>query len=97
MSLAAIARAGLAVMLMTFVLPAHAQAPSSPTVPSQGSAVAAPAHDWSKAKRVTIIMVDYKFIEDRLTLLRDVPYQLHVENKGTEIHDMTSPEFFKSL
>jgi uncharacterized cupredoxin-like copper-binding protein len=53
--------------------------------------------DWSGAQLVTLITVDYAFEPSHLRLRRDVPYRLHVENHGRELHELTSPDFFKSI
>jgi uncharacterized cupredoxin-like copper-binding protein len=42
---------------------------------------------------VTVVMVDYRFEPDRLTLDHDVRYQLHLENHGKETHEFTAPTF----
>jgi uncharacterized cupredoxin-like copper-binding protein len=44
--------------------------------------------------KITVVMVDYKFEPDHLTFRRDVYYQLHLENHGTETHEFTAPTFF---
>lgn len=53
--------------------------------------------DWSKAQRVNVTMVEYRFIPDHLTFRRGVPYRLHLENHGKELHEFTAPEFFASV
>ena len=50
--------------------------------------------DWSKAEPVSVVMVDDRFVPDRLVLRHGVPYQLNLENHGTELHEFTAPEFF---
>jgi uncharacterized cupredoxin-like copper-binding protein len=44
--------------------------------------------------KISVVMVDYKFEPDHLTLRRDVYYQLHLENHGKETHEFTAPTFF---
>jgi len=65
------------------------------------AAVATPAWpadvDWSKAETVTVDLVDYRFVPDHLVFHRGIPYRLHLENKGGEIHEFTAPEFLKSI
>ena len=39
-------------------------------------------------------MVDNRFVPDRLTFKHGVPYQLHLENHGNDLHEFTAPEFF---
>jgi hypothetical protein len=50
--------------------------------------------DWSKAEPVSVVMVDDKFVPERLTLRHGVPYRLHLENRGKDLHEFTAPEFF---
>jgi uncharacterized cupredoxin-like copper-binding protein len=50
--------------------------------------------DWSPAEPVNVVMVDDRFVPDRLTLKHGVPYQLHLENHGNDLHEFTAPEFF---
>jgi len=65
------------------------------------SALASPAPaaevDWSKAKLVTLITVEYAFEPNHLTFRRDIAYRLHVENHGRELHELTAPDFFKAV
>jgi uncharacterized cupredoxin-like copper-binding protein len=53
--------------------------------------------DWANAETVAVTMVNYEFIPDRLVFRRGVPYRLHLENRGSEIHDFSAPEFFKAV
>jgi uncharacterized cupredoxin-like copper-binding protein len=71
------------------------------TVVAVGLAVSAPAPvqsqaaiDWSKAQPLNVIMIDDRFVPDKLTFRHGVPYQLHLENHGKEMHEFTAPEFF---
>lgn len=41
-------------------------------------------------------MVDDQFIPDHLTLQAGVAYRLHLENRGSELHEFTAPEFFRA-
>ena len=59
------------------------------------AATAGPAADWAKAQRVDLVEVDYSFQPNQLTFRRDRAYQLHVENRGHELHELTAPDFFK--
>jgi uncharacterized cupredoxin-like copper-binding protein len=43
---------------------------------------------------VNVVMVDYRFQPDHLTLQHGVPYRLHLENHGKETHEFTAPTFF---
>jgi len=59
------------------------------------SALAAkPQVRWANAKRIDVVMVEYRFMPDRLTLRHGVPYLLHLENRGKELHEFTAPKFF---
>ena len=53
--------------------------------------------DWSQARRVDLIEIEYSFEPSHLTFRRDRPYRLHVENHGHETHELTAPDFFKSV
>ena len=53
--------------------------------------------DWANAETVAVTMVNYEFIPDRLSFRRGVPYRLHLENHGSEIHDFSAPEFFNAI
>jgi uncharacterized cupredoxin-like copper-binding protein len=55
---------------------------------------AAPAVDWSKARPMTVVMVDDRFQPDHLTFEHGVPYRLHLDNRGKDLHEFTAPEFF---
>jgi uncharacterized cupredoxin-like copper-binding protein len=58
------------------------------------AARAQPAVDWSAAEPVSVVMVDNRFVPDRLTFKHGVPYQLHLENHDKDLHEFTAPEFF---
>jgi len=58
------------------------------------ASVAAPAVDWSKPQIVRVEMVDYRFIPDHLTFRHGVTYRLHLENRGTDLHEFTAAAFF---
>jgi len=59
-------------------------------------AAATPA-DWSQAQAVSLAATDYAFEPSRLTLRVGVPYRLHVDNRGAELHEFTAPDFLKSV
>ncbi len=60
-----------------------------------GLLLAAPlAQSASKPVEVDVVMVDYSFEPDHLTLRQGVLYQLHLENHGNETHEFTAPVFF---
>jgi uncharacterized cupredoxin-like copper-binding protein len=53
--------------------------------------------DWSKALRVDVTMVEYNFVPNHLTFRPDIPYRLHLENRGKELHEFTAPTFFRAV
>jgi uncharacterized cupredoxin-like copper-binding protein len=55
------------------------------------------AADWSKAKTVNVMMVEYAFKPADLTFEQGVAYRLHLDNKGKETHEFTAPDFFKAI
>jgi hypothetical protein len=52
--------------------------------------------DWSKAQLITVVGVEYEFIPNHLNFRHGMPYRLHLENRGAEMHELTAPEIFKS-
>ncbi|HLJ19734.1 MAG TPA: cupredoxin domain-containing protein [Stellaceae bacterium] len=59
---------------------------------------AAPAAvDWSKATVMTVVLMEYGFTPNRLSFTRGLPYRLHLENRGKELHEFTAPGFFKAV
>lgn len=48
----------------------------------------------TKTITVDLFMVDYKFIPNHLTFHQGMHYRLHMENHGTETHEVTAPTFF---
>jgi uncharacterized cupredoxin-like copper-binding protein len=54
------------------------------------------ATDWKKAKEVAVITTESKFTPNKLTFRRGIPYRLHVENRGKELHEFNAADFFKS-
>ena len=63
------------------------------------SLAAAPAWavDWGQAQTVTVVTSEYRFAPSQLTLRQGIPYRLHLENHGKEMHEFTAPAFIKSL
>lgn len=55
---------------------------------------AALVHAAPAPVEIDVIMVDYEFRPDHLTLQHGVRYQLHLENQGKETHEFTAPVFF---
>jgi uncharacterized cupredoxin-like copper-binding protein len=54
------------------------------------------ATDWKKAKEVAVVTTESKFTPNKLTFRRGIPYRLHVENRGKELHEFNAADFFKS-
>jgi len=61
-----------------------------------GLAAATPL-DWSRAQTVTVVATEYRFDPSRLTLRVGVPYRLHLENRGQDMHEFTAPAFLQSV
>ena len=59
-----------------------------------GSAAAAAADPAPQT--VTVVTADYQFEPARLVFRRGVAYRLHLENRGSEMHEFHAAEFFKS-
>ena len=57
----------------------------------------APAADWAQAQPVTVDTTDYAFAPRLLSLKRGGVYRLHLENRGTETHEFSAPDFFKTI
>jgi uncharacterized cupredoxin-like copper-binding protein len=55
------------------------------------------AVDWSKAKKVTVVTVEYAFKPASLNFKKGIAYRLHLDNQGKETHEFTAPEFFKAV
>ncbi len=53
--------------------------------------------DWSKAKPIKVVASEYQFSPGKFTFKRGVPYRLHIENRGKELHEFHAPEFFRTL
>ena len=65
--------------------------------PAIAAAPAPTAQEWSKATVITVVLTEYNFTPNTLTFTRDLPYRLHLENRGKELHEFTAPEFFKAV
>jgi plastocyanin len=48
----------------------------------------------ARPQPVTVVMVDNRFIPDRIEFQAGVRYRLRLENKGKDLHEFTAPEFF---
>jgi uncharacterized cupredoxin-like copper-binding protein len=55
------------------------------------------AADWAKARVVPVVTVEYSFLPNHLVFRRGVAYRLHVVNRGHELHELTAPDFFKTV
>jgi uncharacterized cupredoxin-like copper-binding protein len=55
------------------------------------------AVDWGQAQTITMVTSEYRFMPSQLTFRQGVPYRLHLENHGKEMHEFTAPDFIKSL
>jgi uncharacterized cupredoxin-like copper-binding protein len=56
----------------------------------------AAADEGPPSTTVSVVLADYSFTPDHLTLQRGMPYRLHLENHGKETHEFTAPVFFAS-
>ena len=53
--------------------------------------------DSSNAELVRIVTVDYRFEPSELTFRVGTTYELHVENRGKNLHELTAPAFFQAV
>jgi len=53
--------------------------------------------DWTNADIVTVTLADYTFSPRRVTFRRNVHTRLRLVNIGTELHDFTAADFFKTV
>jgi uncharacterized cupredoxin-like copper-binding protein len=56
-----------------------------------------PLPDWAHARTISIVATEYRFAPDRFTLQVGVPYRLHLENRGHELHEFTAPAFLQRV
>ncbi len=56
-----------------------------------------PTVDWSQARRIDVVLDDFAFTPDRLTLSTGRPYRLHLENRGSGGHNFDAPAFFRMV
>ena len=55
------------------------------------------AADWQKtAKQVTVVTTESKFTPNKFTFRRGIPYRLHIQNRGKELHEFNAADLFKS-
>ena len=55
------------------------------------------ATDWKKAKEVSVVTTESKFTPNKLTFRRGIPYKLHVQNRGKEMHEFNAAELLKTV
>ena len=55
------------------------------------------ATDWSAARKIRVVTVEYTFKPANLTFQQGVAYRLRIDNKGKETHEFTAPDFFKTV
>ena len=53
--------------------------------------------DCSQAQTVSVVATEYSFAPSRLTFRAGVPYRIHLENRGKELHEFTAPAFLKTV
>ena len=53
--------------------------------------------DCSQAQTVSVVATEYSFAPTRLTFRAGVPYRIHLENRGKELHEFTAPAFLKTV
>jgi uncharacterized cupredoxin-like copper-binding protein len=53
--------------------------------------------DWARAKPVAVVAVEYRFEPNHLVFRRGAAYRLTVVDRGHELHELTAPEFYKSI
>lgn len=46
---------------------------------------------------VTVVTSEYRFSPNSLVFKRGVLYDLYLENRGTETHEFTAPQFFQAV
>lgn len=51
----------------------------------------------AEPRLVALAMTDYRFMPDRLSLPLDLPCRLRLVNRGTELHELTAPEFLAAI
>src|SRR5258708_32863350 len=49
-----------------------------------------------KAKVVPVVTSESKFTPNKPTFRRGIPYRLHVENRGKQLHEFNAADFFKT-
>jgi uncharacterized cupredoxin-like copper-binding protein len=54
------------------------------------------ATDWRTAKPITVVTTESKFTPNKLSFRRGIPYKLHVENHGKELHEFNAADLFKA-
>ena len=73
-----------------------------PIFSSRSAAIADPqshidAADWTKARRLGVVMVDYAFAPREIVLRAGQPYRLRIRNLGDRRHIFSAPDFFRAV
>lgn len=50
--------------------------------------------DWLQAEAITIVADEYKFDPGKIELRAGMPYRLHFENRGKELHEYNGAALF---
>ena len=87
-------RAVLLLFLVTLIVACQAMPAARESAPSDMNISESSGTDWKKAERITVVLSDFKFTPAHIALKKDLPYQLHLENKGSGGHNFKAPEFF---
>lgn len=61
------------------------------------AALASAGAGAAPAETVELAMSEYRFSPDRLRFRRGLAYRLELENRGSELHEFTAPEFLASI
>jgi uncharacterized cupredoxin-like copper-binding protein len=90
-------RISLAAALLLLAACAETGRPATPTAAPSAAKLAPASVDWTAAETVTVGLEDYRFVPNRLSFRRGVPYRLRLENRGTHQHEFTAPGFFGAV
>ena len=53
--------------------------------------------DWTRARRLHVLMVDYAFAPGEMAFERGQPYRLRIRNLGDRRHIFSAPDFFRAI
>ena len=62
------------------------------TSPSLGHA----ADSARSTEPLTVVMLEYRFVPNHIVLKVGQRYELHMENRGVEMHEFTAPAFLRA-